>query len=383
MILGPRLGIKPLILYISLFLICSGGLYSWISSSTRQYIGEALQNIESDRVHQTLNSIHQNGLTDKKAQDLCGLYKWPVYQRQQQRRNGDHNSPPPVRKVYDIFLLNTELDWLEIRLNELNDHVDYFVIVEANTTFTNRPKPTLLTDPVIWAKFSRFHHKIIHHLVEGHGGNARKAFDREKFQRDSGFTQVFPTLGKPGAKHPNAAKPAAAPQLGDVIIVSDIDEIPRPATVTLLRTCSFPRRVNLRSRFYYYSFQWLHKGPDWAHPQATYYEGIEKTIKPDNLRGGGSILRNLFGPKADLFNASWHCSSCFATVKEMQTKIVSFSHTEFNRPEFMNKEHIVEVVRTGKDLFDRRGQVYVRVQENQDVPAYLKDFESHLRAKGR
>ncbi|OJD18036.1 hypothetical protein AJ78_01928 [Emergomyces pasteurianus Ep9510] len=375
MILGPRLGIKSLIFYVSILLLSIGGLYSWMSYSTRQYIGEALQSIEFDRAHQTSTSNQRNGLTDQQAKDLCGLYNWQVYEERQGRRNGNPNTTPPARKVYDIFLLNTELDWLEIRLNELNDHVDYFIIVEANTTFTDRPKPTLLTDPAIWAKFSRFHNKIIHHLVEGRGENERKAFDREKFQRDSGFTQVFPTLGQPDAKNPIAAKPAAGPQLGDVIIISDIDEIPRPATVTLLRTCRFPRRVNLRSRFYYYSFQWLHKGLDWAHPQATYYEGLEKTIKPDDLRigrGGASIFHNWFGAKADLFNASWHCSSCFATVKEMQTKIVSFSHTEYNRPEFTSKEHIVEVVRTGKDLFDRPSQIYERVDANEDVPAYLK-----------
>ena len=33
------------------------------------------------------------------------------------------------RKVYDTFLFNNELDLLEIRLNVLNEHVDYFVIV--------------------------------------------------------------------------------------------------------------------------------------------------------------------------------------------------------------------------------------------------------------
>ncbi|EER38729.1 glycosyl transferase [Histoplasma capsulatum var. duboisii H88] len=360
MILGPRLGVKPLILYVSIFLLSIVGLYSWIYSSPPQYIGETLQNIN-----------HQNGLTKHQANELCGLYNWPVYDP---RQGNNQNTPHPARKVYDIFLLNTELDWLEIRLNELNDQVDFFVIVESNTTFTGHPKPLLLTDLSVWAKFAPFHHKIIHHIVEGDGETVRKAFDREKFQRDAGFTQLFPTLGQPNAKSPLALLPATAPQLGDVIIVSDIDEIPRPATVTLLRICSFPRRVNLRSRFYYYSFQWLHKGPDWAHPQATYYEGLENTIKPDDLRmgRGGSIVQKLFGPKADLFNASWHCSSCFATVKEMQTKITSFSHTEYNRPEFMSKEHIVEVVRTGKDLFDRPSQVYERVRSNLDVPAFLK-----------
>ena len=33
-------------------------------------------------------------------------------------------------KIYDCFLFNDENHILEIRLNELNKYVDYFVIVE-------------------------------------------------------------------------------------------------------------------------------------------------------------------------------------------------------------------------------------------------------------
>ena len=43
-------------------------------------------------------------------------------------------------KVYDCFTFFNELDLLEIRLNELNDVVDYFVLVEATTTYSGKPK---------------------------------------------------------------------------------------------------------------------------------------------------------------------------------------------------------------------------------------------------
>ena len=46
-----------------------------------------------------------------------------------------------VTKIYDCFLFFNELDLLEIRLNVLNDYVDYFVLVEATQTFTNKDKP--------------------------------------------------------------------------------------------------------------------------------------------------------------------------------------------------------------------------------------------------
>ena len=43
-------------------------------------------------------------------------------------------------KVYDCFTFNDENHLLEIRLNELNNYVDYFVIVEGNKTRQNNSK---------------------------------------------------------------------------------------------------------------------------------------------------------------------------------------------------------------------------------------------------
>jgi beta-1,4-mannosyl-glycoprotein beta-1,4-N-acetylglucosaminyltransferase len=39
-------------------------------------------------------------------------------------------------KIFDTITFFNELDLLELRLNILNDVVDYFVINEANITFT-------------------------------------------------------------------------------------------------------------------------------------------------------------------------------------------------------------------------------------------------------
>ena len=43
-------------------------------------------------------------------------------------------------KIYDCFLFFNELDLLEIRLNLLYQHVDYFVIVESEVTFQGQLK---------------------------------------------------------------------------------------------------------------------------------------------------------------------------------------------------------------------------------------------------
>lgn len=296
----------------------------------------------------TLNLSH-NFLPISSADQLCASHSLTSYQHRYKKR-----------KIYDLFMMNSELDWLEIRLNEMNSEVDYFVILEAPTTFTDLTKN--MTFQENRSKFSAFENKIIYHILTdapvplspdslpGSKEYEENAWIQEKFQRDAMFTQVFPKLT-------NEQKP----QEGDVILVSDIDEVIRPASLQVLRNCNFPVILTLRSQFYYYSFQFRHRGTQWAHPQATFYQGLENTIKPHSLRSkhGGHVVVDERDNKSvgDLWNAAWHCSSCFSTIKEMRRKMESFSHTNLNEGKFRMTGRIVDRVGRGKDLWDRFGQV--------------------------
>jgi beta-1,4-mannosyl-glycoprotein beta-1,4-N-acetylglucosaminyltransferase len=82
-------------------------------------------------------------------QHTCGLHGW-------KRRGGVDV------KVLDAMLMSTELDLLEIRLNELDHVVDFFFIVESNATFTGLPKETYFEKNK--ARFSKFQHKIVYEL---------------------------------------------------------------------------------------------------------------------------------------------------------------------------------------------------------------------------
>lgn len=77
------------------------------------------------------------------------------------------------------------------------------------------------------------------------------------------------------------------------------------------------------------------------------------------------------GGDLDLYNSSWHCSSCFATVAEIRSKITSFSHTEYDRPEFKDPAEIVRRVRNGIDLFERESEKYEKVDMGDNLPKYL------------
>ncbi len=275
------------------------------------------------------------------------------------------------RRVYDMFLFHQELDWLEVRLHELSPYIDNFVIVEGKTTFTNMVKPAVLEDEKNWENVTAFRDQVMYRALEDPIDSSR-SWDHEDFYRNGLLYETF--------KH-YAGKPQQL-NYGDVLIVADIDEIPKPETLMLLRYCNFPPRLTIRSHFYYYSFQWEHRGRQWAHPQVTYYRGPSNTISPNDLRHGDEgpywpmplfFMRPIarWWQKADLWSATWHCSSCFATLKQMRSKMESFSHSKWNTPENREPKTIVERVRHGLDLFNRQGENYDKVERNQDVPRYV------------
>ena len=200
---------------------------------------------------------------------------------------------------------------------------------------------------------------MIHHVLNTTGEIFPDTWSRERFSRNALFTQVLPFLTG-----------ETAPQRDDIILVSDVDELPRPSTLEVLRNCAIPKKVTLRSSFYYYSFQWLHRGSQWPHPQATLYAGPSDTTLPDELRSNPPSNGN-GDDSGEIWNAAWHCSYCFARLEDMVNKLTSFSHTEMNRPEFTTRSEILRRVRLGVDMFDRGDEVFDRVEGNRDVPGFL------------
>lgn len=276
----------------------------------------------------------------EEATDYCAMRHWEPYPDRDRKR-----------KVYDLFMINTELDWAEIRMGELASEVDYFIVLESAVDFHDRPKPLYVQNN--WSRFAPFHHKIIHHVLDVTGTNhTGDPWAREHFSRNAMMDQVFPKLE--GDKKV---------EMGDVILVSDADEIPRPEIIKSLRNCQFPLRLRLRTVYYRYSFQWTLREEQWIHPQATYYRGPKKTVRPEDLR--------MAKHDAEIYNAGWHCSSCLGSLKDMVNKVTSFSHSEFNVPDFTDPAKILQRVRQGQDPYNRTKKIYDRIDRNPDVPQYL------------
>ncbi|THD68394.1 MAG: N-acetylglucosaminyltransferase [Bradyrhizobium sp.] len=236
--------------------------------------------------------------------------------------------------VYDCFPFFKELDILEIRLRELHDLVDKFVLVESHKTFSGRNKPLFFGEHR--ERFAPFLDKIIHVVADPPDGTA--IWQREIFQRDAIERGLID------------ADPA------DLVIVSDVDEIPKPEelrkivamprgrTIHCLGCDQYRMRLNLRmlpdsdihhlgpvivTRRYFRSAQHLR-----AFWPRTGYRKIPTAIAKawDALRARKKL--NFYGIPNVVRGGAWHFSF-IGDDDAIRDKLASYSHQESNVPEML------------------------------------------------
>lgn len=116
-------------------------------------------------------------------------------------------------KIYDCFLFYNEFDLLELRLKELYDHVDHFVLVESDLSFTCHQKPYFFD--AFKKRFAKWSAKIIH--VKHKSSINNVPWHNEYDQRNAILSGIVD----------------AAPD--DIVIVGDADEIINPSKIEILR----------------------------------------------------------------------------------------------------------------------------------------------------
>ncbi|HUD02185.1 MAG TPA: hypothetical protein VMR37_07640 [Rhabdochlamydiaceae bacterium] len=233
-------------------------------------------------------------------------------------------------KVYDCFNFYNELELLELRLNELNDYVDKFVLVEACETQNGKPKKFYFEENK--HLFEKFKDKIIHVKLTEPFKIKRKVFERERYQR----AQILRGL--------KDAKP------DDIIFISDLDEIIRGSKVAEVVELISSKKAEaaILTQTMYYGFMNRQQADAWRGPVCSTYK-VVKRISPSLTRR----LRNL-GPrklkkaklsKIELIpNGGWHFTS-MGGLDRFILKIESCAHVELDTPEYKNKQRLLAEIR--------------------------------------
>lgn len=251
--------------------------------------------------------------------------------------------------IHDCFTFYNELEVLELRLRELSGVVDRFVLVEADTTHAGAPKPLFFEENK--AAFAPFLDRITHIVVRDMPETA-DSWVRENFQRNAimrGLEGVKPD---------------------DVVLVSDVDEIPRRSVVASLPADATPV-TGLRMPVFYFKFNYLNiAGDELMAVWTVAVRGSHITqLTPQGARNARFALMRNPPPNTRVHDhAGWHFSY-IGDAEHVRRKLRNFAHQEYNDERFIEAIDIDRIVASEADLYGRPGYVWKTVQ----VDGYFPD----------
>lgn len=273
--------------------------------------------------------------------------------------------------VYDCFQFFNELDMLKIRLHVMAPIVDKFVISEATETFSGMKKPLYYEENK--ALFKAFEDKIIHVVVDDTPQG--DTHERDTFQKNA------VGRGLSGCRDE------------DIIIFSDLDEIPNPEKVKEIiqkihknENGAQDKVFHLAQRlFYCYLNMEEISGNLLAY--CGEFAGAERKkwlgSKVCSYKVARSMpLGELRWPKCKEFGVrvdegGWHFGYMGGSgekdvKKRVAQKVRSAAHQEYNNRAVLSE--VGDKIRDGEDIFGREA-TFVQVEIDESFPEYLRSHK--------
>lgn len=265
--------------------------------------------------------------------------------------------------VYDCIPFFNELDILKLRLNILNPIVDKFIIEEATVTFSGEPKELCFEKNK--EMFGEFLSKIEYIVVDNSPVETTTHL-RDKFQKNA--------LVK-GLKDATEE---------DVIILSDVDEIPNPETLKKIIAEFDPDKIYHFAQRMFYCFinmeevsgNLLSITGDFPDVERKMWLGT-KVFSKKNIPERGIIELREASVKAPnavrVADGGWHFGYMGSrqetdVSKRIGTKVVAAAHQEYNNQDTLAEARDRLIL--GQDMFGRDAW-FERVEVDESYPAYL------------
>ena len=255
--------------------------------------------------------------------------------------------PKRPRRIFDVFPFSTEDRMLKLKLAEMGDWVDKFVLVESRETFTGLPKKLLYRH--LAPELEAWRDKIIQVTAPPPPAYVTSAWAREFYQRDAALAALGPLMDD-----------------DDLVLITDADEIIDRRAVAdfsdeaaALRMRTFRFFLNLEV-------------PDKDGQQG----GLASVWRGRYVRRFGlSLLRNqlpqVAAPPRTL-DAGWHFTSAFDAVGIVR-KLHSYSHQENVGKGKRRYVRVLENIRAGHI----NGGLVARDLDEQ-FPRYLREHRDEF-----
>jgi hypothetical protein len=254
-------------------------------------------------------------------------------------------------KIYDCFPFFNELDLLEIRLHELNEVVDYFVIVEGERTHQNESKPLYYKELMDDTRFSKFKNKIIQITIPQNEFNGNTAHN-EQLQ----FSAVVRGLSD------------ASPD--DLIMLSALDEIPKASTLAQVVAEGVNRPKVFKQNFYYFYLDTRYTEKPSTDEMFCLWNGTilfrYRVLEATNIY---QLFLSRYTSIEKVDDGGWHFSF-MGDAKNAHIKLHSYLHPEFRH---LTLEELDNFRTSLIDPMGRSETQFIKFDSLADLPKYVQD----------
>lgn len=225
------------------------------------------------------------------------------------------------RRVFDCVIFDNENELFGLRYRYLNDLVDYFIVVEGESTFQGiRKRPNFCAEYL--------HLPKVKYVVIPYGelSNLSSAWDREFYTRN----YIRKVLSECSASE------------GDLVAISDVDEIPARSVFKMeISDVAHLDQIFCSYYYNYYNFT----APSWRSAFIANYSSV-RDVDLNKVRFDDRARNNVIP------SAGWHFSY-LGNVANVIEKIGKFSETQLNIDKYKDPVRLENRIRCGFDLYDR------------------------------
>ena len=294
-------------------------------------------------------------------------------------------------KIFDCFMYFDEEIVLDLRLNTLNEYVDFFVIVESIYNHRGEERKLLFDAN----KFKKFEKKIIYLIYKENPKEIEKIFDNDNRGEKSRKYILNASLRENGQRNfiINGLNEAND---DDIILISDVDEIPNLENFSKEK---FNQKITLfKQDMFYYKFNLKLPNLVWSGTKACKKKDLKSPQWLRNIKDRKYPIYRLDAFFSDtkfidikfINNGGWHFSN-IKTPFEIEHKLRSYlHHREFDENP-MSVKDIDKIIKNKQAIYDLKVDKKVnKIGDGSKLEKYpinklpkflqnnLKDFEKWI-----
>ncbi len=285
-------------------------------------------------------------------------------------------------KIFDCFMFYDEEMILDLRLNYLDQYVEKFIIVESSFTHSGKKRKIIFD----LNKFKKFREKISYIILDEEPKNLVDIYGNESYD-EKNSKYIMNALKRENFQRNYIEKGIQKASPDDMIIVSDVDEIPNLEENNLNNIKN--KIILFNQKFFYYKFNLKLQSFNWFGSKACRKRNL---VSPQWLRNIKSkkypfwridtlFSKNKYQDISLLRNGGWHFSN-MKTAEAIEKKMSTYLHHREYDLKPLGTEKIREIMNNKKAIYNLQTDMKTNKFDNpqslevtklNELPTYIQN----------